>query len=343
MPNRTNIRNYPTASSARRASLLLAATGLLTILSLRAQAQTPARKTEVWMGGRNPLAQTNTGPANPASDFFKMFKPDAPWQRTASGIKVMQLPPALILKADKELLHGIFADLDRRHIALGVEFGWLHGPLAHPCGMQVEGYAHPGSAGLMARIIKAAGGDLKYVAMDEPLVFGHAYKGKNACNYSIEQTAQVVAEGVAQVRAVFPNVQIGDTETVGSADPTWPEQVRQWIAAYQAATHTPLAFLHADIQWNQHWQQQLAPAKAAAHQAHMPFGIIYDGVGKSDIAWTQGAIERFQQIESNPQWKPDQAIFESWEFYPTQTLPEFRPGTSTNLILRYLEQYKLLP
>ena len=297
----------------------------------------PSQKTEVWLGGRDPLRKRL--PDEPPSDFLQMFTPNAPWERTAAGVRVMQLPPAFVLRTDKATLARIFRDLDRRHIALGVQFGWLHGEPGTTGGKGIEGFSHPGSAALMARIVKAAGGDLRYVAMDEPLEFGHNYSGPNACHYSIAQTAQVVAEGVAEVRAVFPDVQIGDTEPVGSQDPTWPGQIRQWLAAYQSATHTPLAFLHADIQWNQPWLQQVPPVKQAAHQAHIPFGIIYDGVGSSDRAWTDGAAMRFQQIEATPRLRPDQAIFESWEIYPTECLPETQLGTLTNLALRFIQQY----
>ena len=312
--------------------------------SPQACAQNLSRKTEVWMGGGNPLAQPKPGASGvPRADFFQMFEPNAPWQRTAEGVKVMKLPPALVLKADKATLSRIFADLDRRHIALAIEAGWLHGPNDQGCGKGVEGFAHSGTAALMGKIVKAAGGDLKYVAMDEPLVFGYAYKGNQSCHFTMEQTAQLVAEGVAEIRAVFPTVQIGDIEAIGLTDPTWPAQIRQWVAAYRAATHTPLAFLHADIQWSQNWQQQLGPMKAIAHQAGMPFGIIYDGVGNSDAECAKNAVAGYHLIEANPQWKPDQPIFQSWQPYPTHMLPENKPGTSTNLALRYLEEYKLLP
>jgi len=213
-------------------------------LSVVANAQAGERSTEVWLGGGNPLAAPKPGASGtPRADFFQMFDPAAPWHRAAEGIKVMKLPPALVLSADKATLSRIVSDLDRRHIALAVEFGWLHSPHDDlSCGRGIEGFSHSGSAALFSRRIKEAGGDLKYVAMDEPLTFGHAYSGPQSCKWTIEQTAANVAEGVAGIRAIFPDVQIGDTEPIGSTDLTWPAQIRQWVAAYQAATGTPLAF-----------------------------------------------------------------------------------------------------
>jgi len=83
--------------------------------------------------------------------------------------------------------------------------------------------------------------------------------------------------------------------------------------------------------------------KAIAHQNRLPFGIIYDGAGKNDVEWSNGAFVRIQQIEANPQWKPDTAIIQSWEPFPTRMLPENKPGTTSELALRYLEQYNLIP
>ena len=255
------------------------------LISTFALAQRPEKATEVWLGGSNPLDAPRPGASTtPRTDFFEMFDLVGPWHRTAAGIQVMKFSPSLILKANKATLSPIVADLNRSHIAIAVAFGWLCSPNDDlSCRVGIEGSAHSGSAGLFSKLIKAAGGDLKHVDIDEPLIFGHAYKGPQACNWIIEQTAQNVAEGVGAIRAMFPNVQIGDTEPIGSTDPTWPAQISQWVAAYRAATGTPLAFLHADIQWSQNWQRQLGPMKSIAHQNHLPFGIIYDGVGKADI------------------------------------------------------------
>ena len=88
-----------------------------------------------------------------------MFDPGAPWHRTAAGIQVMKLSPSLVLRANKASLSPIVANLNRRHIAIAVAFGWLRSPSDDlSCGARIEGFAHSGSAGLFSRLIKATPG-----------------------------------------------------------------------------------------------------------------------------------------------------------------------------------------
>jgi hypothetical protein len=57
------------------------------------------------------------------------------------------------------------------------------------CGGGVEGYFAPDQTAALAAKLKRAGGTLQYIAMDEPLWFGHYYNEKNACHSSIDKSA----------------------------------------------------------------------------------------------------------------------------------------------------------
>jgi hypothetical protein len=46
--------------------------------------------------------------------------------------------------------------------------------------------------------------------MDEPLTFGCFHHRKNACNYTIRQVAQRVAETIAEIRQFYPNAKMVD-------------------------------------------------------------------------------------------------------------------------------------
>jgi hypothetical protein len=48
------------------------------------------------------------------------------------------------------------------------------------CGANVEGYDSPEETARIAAKIKRAGINLRYIAMDEPLWFGHYYNGGNS-------------------------------------------------------------------------------------------------------------------------------------------------------------------
>jgi hypothetical protein len=95
----------------------------------------------------------------------------------------------------------------------------------------VEGYFAPGQMAALAAKLKRAGGTLEYIAMDEPLWFGHYYNEKNACHSSIDNVVARVAANWREYQKVFPNVIIGDIEPFPSitAQPSWQSDYRTWM------------------------------------------------------------------------------------------------------------------
>jgi hypothetical protein len=80
------------------------------------------------------------------------------------------------------------------------------------CGFGVEGLNRPGrNAGSFKRL-KQLGLDIQYIAMDEPLTFAHDHDKKNACQFSIQDTARRVAASIAEIRQYYPNVKVVDDE-----------------------------------------------------------------------------------------------------------------------------------
>jgi hypothetical protein len=67
------------------------------------------------------------------------------------------------------------------------------------------------------RLTGSAGAEVGYIAMDDPLWFGHYYNGKNACHSSIDNVAERVAKNLHEYLKVFPNAIIGDGEPIRPA------------------------------------------------------------------------------------------------------------------------------
>jgi hypothetical protein len=306
---------------------------------------TPAQaaSTEVWLSGVPPFVRQKMFQESD-SDYMNLFKPEAPWSKSAQVVKVFMINGGLVMHQSDEELKAVFADLKRRHIALAIEMGLLSGKDStgrQVCGVGIEGFAAPDNAKVIANRIQKAGGELAYVAMDEPLWYAHHFSGKNACGWSMEDVARDIVPRVAALRAMFPAVRIGDVEPVGTAQPAdWVEEISQWTQVYRQVVGEPLSFFHADVAWNGPWQQQLPAVRRRIDTAGLKFGIIYDGGGskdESDDVWTQEAEQRFRLIESNPSTIPDHAIIQTWARWPKKMLPEDQPGTLTNLVLRYSE------
>ena len=300
---------------------------------------------EIWLSGVSPFVRQKMF-GETQSDYFGLFKPDAAWSKSAQQVKVFMINAGVVLHQSDDEVKAIFADLKRRQIALAIEMGLLSGKgpdgKVQECGVGVEGFGAPDAAKVVANRIQRNGGELAYVAMDEPLWYGHHFKGKNGCQWSMEKVAQDMVSRIADLREKFPNVKIGDVEPIGTAQPPdWTAEIAQWTQVYRQVTGESLSFFHADVLWKAPWQPQFAAVKSQMQKGGIKFGVIYDGGGtgkpESDDLWTQKAAQRFHSVESNPSLVPDHAIFQSWVRWPHNMLPETQPGTMTNLVLQYLQ------
>lgn len=305
--------------------------------------------TEIWLSGVPPGVRQKMFQES-ESDYFDLFKPEAEWSKSAQYITVFMINGGLLLRQSDDEAKAVFADLKRRHIALAIEMGLAtarQDSSGHQaCGANVEGMTTPNATRVIAERIKKDGGVLRYVAMDEPLWYGHHFSGANACHFSLSELAGTIAPNVAILQELFPSVEIGDVEPIGAASNVpadWIDQIAQWIQVYQQVVGQKLTFFHADVAWSSPWRQQLGAVKRVAHDHGLNFGVIYDGgsAGKqeSDELWTQEAGQRFRIVESSPALAPDHAIFQSWVRWPHRMLPETQPGTMTNLVLQYVQSH----
>jgi hypothetical protein len=79
---------------------------------------------QVWLAGLDPISRSTKFPGS-SSDYLDMFRPDAAWHRAAAGVQVFELGPRFVMEAPDSTLAQIFADLERRRIALAIGASWL--------------------------------------------------------------------------------------------------------------------------------------------------------------------------------------------------------------------------
>jgi len=290
----------------------------------------------IWFAPRDPR-----GLESGSLDFLDLFQDNAPWQRAAALAKVFKLTPRFLTVATDDVLGRVLLDLKRRHIALAAELGVLH-PTAS-CG-QIEGYMRNQLE--LAQRIRRLGGDLRFVAADEPLYFGHSFDGKAACRTPLAALAQDAAGTARQIRSVFPDVRIIDIEPISNfKEANWDSLVAEWLTAFRDAYGEPFAAFDIDIDWGRPWQDRVATITAQMRRANMRIGVIYNGNPKdpTDAAWLDAARQHYTAYEALVGGPPDDVIFQSWVVHPTRVLPESSPDAFTHLLLEYARSHPGVP
>ena len=332
--------------------------GRLGVSVTRAQEEDSRReRSEIWLAPQSlppaPLAQD--------ADFMELFTPDTPWKFAASHTQVFKLYGSFLGHASQEQVNVVVADLKRRHIEIALENGAMDvGPANTnpPCGGLgiVEGYGTPAQATRVAEMVKAAGGTIKYLVMDEPLYYGHYSDKPHTCHSPISVILDQIVPTLNAYIEVFPDIVIGEVEpTRFPAYENWRDDWFTWASGFETAIGRPLAFVQLDIPWSDNGghvpgadRVSKEPGDALEFYEYMHelqrrhllgrIGIIHDGtpLDTTDLAWVQDAREHLLLLEEKHELRPDQNIFQSWMPHPTHALPESQPDTLTSLIDWYV-------
>lgn len=332
------VPSSPTSPSSPLATTSPAGTLAPTLPATPTPEPTPAdlsARPLIWFAPLPPLPMGPGRQYTGSDDFLDLFTADARWTNAAGRIGVFKLYGEWVDYTDGASLGSAVRGIGDRGIVLAVEAGPLDA--AATCGAGVEGFAGRESGLRLARTIRAAGGVLQVIALDEPWYFAHVYDGPNACHWPVEQVAEGVAAFVAAVREEFPWVQVGDIEP--APPPVSAAGLAAWIDAYTAAVGAPPAFLHLDVDWaRSDWPAQALAVETASRQRGVPFGLIYNGgSATSDATWAYRAGTRVVAYEDVAGGRPDHVVFQSWMDKPDAVLPETEPSSFTALINRYVD------
>ncbi|MCC6381347.1 MAG: hypothetical protein IT304_02510 [Dehalococcoidia bacterium] len=270
-------------------------------------------------------------------DFMDLFSPAAPWAAASARVNVFKLHTQWVLNATDADLRLVVDDLNRRGIQIAVEAAGLT-PTAS-CGAGVEGFLPnaPDLTRIMARRVAAAGGSLRYVALDEVFTFGSYLDRPGACHWTAVKVATEIAAYLQAVHSEFPALQVGliESDTVPVA------QIQTWLEAFKTATGAYPPFFHWDVDWQRadDWPQRAKALEQYSRSRGIPFGMIYNGNGDdaTDTAWIQHADEHMAMYETLGGGRPDHVVFQSWHMHPRYLLPETDPSKFIWLVNRYFQ------
>ena len=303
----------------------------------------PAAAQQLWFGPpddhpRSPTHWTFSEPGN----FTRMFEHPEEWSFALSHINVFELSTSLAEDGPEDKLRRIFGFLKDHKIAINVG---LQAVYAEGCGGGVEGMvqtqAQPGN---VARRLKRLGLDVAYFSLDGPLGFGHTYKGKEACRYSVREVAHRLAYTIADVRSSYPNAKFVDYEgdfTQLPLEEALP-LLREWLQAYREETGTELDALGMDADWRKPWRLSAPPTIDILHSRGVKVGILLDAAGGKNVtdeSWMAEAEQNTRNVVA-AKLDIDFVSLASWMFHPWRLIPEDDPLTMTHLVdwyVRYRE------
>jgi hypothetical protein len=163
------------------------------------------------------------------------------------------------------------------------------------------------------RRVRALGGQVRYVALDEPLL------GGAQCGLGPEESLRRTTAFARAVRAEDPGLAVGDIEPY----PVIPADVLiEWVQGLRregAAT----AFFHLDVD-RAHAARlasdvvgDMQSLREACRAAGIPFGVILWGDdGTSDRAYTESALRWTETVAGALGGFPEHTLFQSWVASP---------------------------
>jgi hypothetical protein len=241
---------------------------------------------------RSPTHWTFSEPGN----FTRMFHHPEEWPFAAAHVNVFGIDMSFGEDGPEEKLRLIYDFLKARNIGLKVGLQSIYG---EGCGKGVEGIVQvKRQPGNLARRLKRLGFDVAYFSLDGPLGFGHTYKGKEACRYSVREVARRLADTVADVRSSYPNAKFVDFE--GDFTQLPPEEglplLREWLQAYREETGTELDALAMDADWRKPWRVRAPPTVEILHGRGVKAGIFITATGGKDVTDESWMTEAKQNI-----------------------------------------------
>lgn len=253
-------------------------------------------------------------------DYTGLFSDPGAWEETRASVDVFKFYMQNVLDFECEICGGnilsafaevnAFRKLAAWNMAAAIEVGAVK---EWGCTGD-EGFRNTDAA---IRNIQRSGGQVSFLAMDEPLLGGQHVINGLTCGLDPEAIARATANFVEQVGEAYPAIQVGDIEPYPHFSAS---ELEEWIGMLDGQG-VSLAFFHLDVDIERvrvEGQDVLAGLRrlqAFSEERGIPFGVIFIS------NWTQAGSNQAYYL-STMKWietvksaigRPSHVIFQSWQ------------------------------
>jgi hypothetical protein len=285
-----------------------------------------ARSIDIWLAPPDPITQ------HPLERKGVFENADA-WHHLSRRLSTFMIPVNFLLISPPDEMREQLRLLRSLKIKLSVAMPVLPAD-KKVCGDGVEGMIWPGEAAQAAHKLKALGVSVDYFAFDLPLTNGHLSKAKNACQFSVEETAKRLGLTVHDLRSEYPRARFIDMEVpTGIESKVWLDELSQWLAAFKQSAGENLYGMTMDIWWKFQWQGVAKETAQLLASRGIRAGVFVnssEGPTTDPSDWILHAKQNICEVRSTG-IKVDYYVIANWLNMRVHNIPESDPQSLTAL------------
>lgn len=278
----------------------------------------------------------------PSLDFKKLFTEPDKWRDARSSVSVLKVYDQYFNPQDNTINHRM-DDGELRH-ALTELRDWGVSLALESGAVKTWGRTADvtyGATKIALERVRSLGGQVKFIAMDEPLFYG-TQKPPEGCGYDMEKTLDETIAFIRRIKTFDPDIIVGDIEP-------WPrhekDELKRWIIRFREKAGHELPFFHLDVDYNavKAWNktiQDIRELQSFCRSRGIRFGVIIwcnTPPVNSDRDFYVGSFNWAAIVHTiGP---IDDVIIQSWLPFPKYNLPDSGGFSFTQLVRDYVRKY----
>lgn len=279
-------------------------------------------------------------PNNP--DILEHDSRYSSWSEARENINVYKFYYQVILLSPAWQLRDRFRFLKSHNIKVAVEYPGLSW-VKNGRGYNKEGFQDPGFTDRFIEKLKEVGEPVDIIALDEPLYFGSVENVSDSARMSIHDTVKNLNSNLSKIHRAYPNTEFGTIEPFDMMTSDYKKNLTSFLSEFKNQSGYKLSFVHYDVVWDRDWRSKVPILADISHRYGARFGVIFNSINGDgpDWRWMLNARRNVLSYFLTKDKLPDDAIFQSWNKYPLEIVPDSDNHAHSSLILYYLTEKRI--